>query len=391
MGKIIRTSGILLGIFLIIFCGCEEKKEIVGTVQPFEISRIILPAVVSSNSDNPFLFSAKVTHPEGITGISEVILLIADSLGASQLTYPMYYDGNTQNQGSGDVIAFDQVYSREIIGNQVGVANGHYQVRIRAVSSSDEVLESPAQIVEIFSNQPPEILNYSFPDSILTGMLSTTIFFTVADNDGLEDIRWVLLQGLVSGNPSPVFPDTVYNPGHNSAVFQTGVDSSYAVRRKGDYEMRFVAEDRGGEFSQPILKNVFFENTAPLVWDSQVPDTLVLPTASSGLLDTLITIRVKDGQSLLDVDAVYFFSLKPDTTLANNGNPLFMWDNGLPFLGDPNQLHYAGDKVAGDGIYSLTILLSDSALTGKYRFSFYALDRVVQESVVWVDSVWVRN
>jgi hypothetical protein len=289
------------------------------------------------------------------------------------------------------VIAFDQIYSREIIGSQLGVANGNYQVSIRAISSSAEVKESPAQIVEIFSNQPPEILNYSFPDSILAGMTSTSVSFTVADNDGLDDIRWVLLPGFVTGNLSPVFQDTIYNPGNNSAVFDTVLDSSFAVRKKGNYEMRFVAEDRVGEFSQPISKNIFIENTVPVVWDSQVADTLILPVSGSDPVDTLITIRVKDRQSLADVDAVYYYSLKPDGTLANNGNPFFMWDNGLPFLGDPNQLQYAGDLVAGDGIYSFTVLLPSGAMPGKYRFSFYALDRVVQESVVWVDSIWVRN
>jgi len=391
MGKLINVLGILALLLLMIISACEEQKEIVGTVQPFEISQINLPAVVSSNSDKPVIFSAKVTHPDGNSGIAEVIFLLTDSLGASELTLPMYDDGNTQNQNSGDVIAFDQVYSREIIGNQIGAPDSRYLASIRAISSSGEVKESPAQIMDIFPNQAPEILDFSFPDSVLTGMPPTTIFFTINDNDGLDDIRWLLLQGLVTGNPFPAFQDTIYNPGNNSPVFQKNVDSSYAAGRKGLYEMRFFAEDRAGEFSLPLTKNVFFENSAPLLSESQVPDTLVLPAVGSNPIDTLITIRVRDGQGLTDVDAVYFYSLKPDSTLANGGNPLYMWDNGLPFLGDPNQLQYAGDQVAGDGVYSFTVLLPAGSLSGKYRFSFYALDRVVQESIVRVDSIWVRN
>jgi hypothetical protein len=391
MGKLINILAISGWFLLMIVSACEEQKEIVGTVQPFEISQINFPAVVSSSSAKPVLFSAKVTHPDGNSGIAEVILLVNDSLGASELTLTMYDDGNTQSQNSGDVIAFDQVYSRMIIGNELSTPDGRYLASIRAVSSSGDVKESPTRILDIFFNQAPEILDFSFPDSIVSGMPSTNISFTVNDNDGLEDINWILLYGFIYGHASPSFQDTIYNPMNNSSLFQKEVDSSYAVGRKGTYEMIFVAEDRAGEFSLPQSKMVFFENNAPILSASQVPDTLLLPLAGSDPIDTLITIRVNDGQSLADVEAVYYYSLKPDSTLANNGNPLFMWDNGLPFLNDPTQLQYAGDQVAGDGIFSFTILLPAGSLPGRYRFSFYALDRMDQESQVWVDSVWVRN
>lgn len=382
--------GIGLGL-LIIFNGCQEEKVIVANPETFDISSLHFPMVLNSRSSRAFLFTAKVTHPEGTAGIAEVSMRFKNSLGTPLLTFEMLDDGNALNQHSGDVIAFDQIYSRQITGSEITVPSDTYWLEIVAVSRHNETKVSPLQPLEVLSNAPPEILAFSFPDSIRAGMPPTTISVTVNDSDGINDVRWVLLQGFTAGYATPAFQDTVFNPGNNSSIFQQIIDSSYAVRRKGNSEMKFVAEDRAGERSLPLSQNVYFENTPPQLWDSQVPDTLVLPPSGSNPIDTLITIRVKDHQSLKDIDAVYYFSLKPDGTLANNGNPFFMWDNGLPFLGDPNQLQYAGDKVAGDGIFSFTVLLPPEVLTGKYRFSFYALDRANQESTVWVDSVWVRN
>ncbi len=343
--------------FIMSFSGCQEKKVIVASPEPFDISSIRFPDVVNSRSSQPFLFTAKVTHPEGSAGIAEVFMQIKDSLGISRFYCEMLDDGNALNQNSGDVIAFDHIYSREIFGSQIGVPSDKYWLEITAVSQSNEIKVSPLQPLEVLSNTPPEILTFSFPDSIKAGMPPTTVSVTVNDSDGINDVRWVLLQGFAAGYSTPSFQDTIWNPGNNSSLFQMVIDSSYAVRRKGVFEMKFVAEDRSRERSAPLSQNVYFENTPPLLWDSRVPDTLILPPTGSDPIDTLITIRVKDRQSLMDIDAVYYFSLKPDGTLANNGNPFFMWDNGLPFLGDPNQLQYAGDKIAGDGIFSFTVLL----------------------------------
>lgn len=382
--------GMGLGLF-IIFSGCQEKKVIVANPETFDISNFYFPQVLNKRSGRPFLFTAKVTHPEGSAGITEVYMRLKDFQGIAHLNFEMLDDGNALNQHSGDVIAFDQIYSCQIAGNEITVPSDTYWLEIVAVSRQNETKVSPPQPLEVLSNVPPEILAFSFPDSIRAGMPPTPISVTVNDSDGINDVRWVLLQGFTAGYATPSFQDTLFNPGNNSSIFQQIIDSSYAVRRKGNFEMQFLAEDRSGERSSPQLQNVYFENTPPQLWDSQVPDTLFLPPSGSNPIDTLISIRVKDRQSLRDIDVVYYFSLKPDGTLANNGNPFFMWDNGLPFLGDPNQLQYAGDKLAGDGIFSFTVLLPPGVLTGKYLFSFYALDRVNQESMVWVDSVWVRN
>lgn len=89
-----------------------------------------------------------------------------------------------------------------------------------------------------------------------------------------------------------------------------------------------------------------------------VPDSIAIPPAGY-FNKALVTAAVQDSNGLDDVDSVYFYSKKPDGTMANNGRPLVMVDNGKPFnISDPWE--QAGDEQAGDGIFSLTILIDNS-------------------------------
>ncbi|NIW79349.1 MAG: hypothetical protein GWN16_07755, partial [Calditrichae bacterium] len=69
----------------------------------------------------------------------------------------------------------------------------------------------------------------------------------------------------------------------------------------------------------------------------------------------MITVQANDPQGLTDIESVYFEAFLPNDSAATN-NPFDMYDNGLPYnpTGNPNE---AGDLVASDGIYSLTIAL----------------------------------
>jgi hypothetical protein len=384
---LILTTTALVALFLF----CEEEKMAVNT-QPFAIESIDIPEVLSSLSYQPVLVTAKVSHPEGSSGIQSVDLEILDASGNTVKNLEMFDDGGKNHPKiSGDVIAFDQVYSRLIVPHQdsLNLPDGNYSAEVKVTAVGGTAIESTTQTLEIFPNQPPAVVSFSFPDSIDKGMQPRTISITVNDNDGLADVLWGLIEGYKAGSTSLAFRDTLYNPMNNSSVFSKTIDSSYAVGKKGVYEINFLAEDRVGALSNPDTQSVYFENSPPLTWDSQVPDTLQRPLTGANPIAALITLRVKDNQSLSDIDEVYFYSLKPDSTFANNGNPFDMWDNGLPFTGDPSQLQYAGDLVAGDGIYSFTVVLFDNALLGKYTFSFYAKDKAGQLSTVLIDSVQV--
>jgi len=51
-----------------------------------------------------------------------------------------------------------------------------------------------------------------------------------------------------------------------------------------------------------------------------------------------------------------------------------MVDNGLPFDRNRWQQFYFGDKVAGDGIYTITTWVSPGDMQGDYVWTFSASD-----------------
>ncbi len=119
----------------------------------------------------------------------------------------------------------------------------------------------------------------------------------------------------------------------------------------------------------------------------QVPDSIQIPPQGT-FHKALVKAAVQDPDGLSDVDSVYFYSRKPDGTLANNGLPLVMVDNGKPF-NISNPWVDAGDEKAGDGIYSLTILIDNNAQTGRFYFTFYMRDKAGHLSPSVTDSIEV--
>jgi hypothetical protein len=362
---------------------CEDEK---GTLQPqeiFEIKEITLPEVISSTSGRAVLISAMVTHPDGNQGIDNVLAIFNDTLGQSQLILELFDDGDSQNKGSGDIIAFDHIYTTFVVGNQLGLPDGKYRILIQALDTNKEVKESQSSDINIFPNLPPEILNFSFPDSIQSGMNPTQAFFTVDDNDGLNDVLWVIIEGFQQGNPFPAFVDTVYNPLNNSPVFSFPIDSVYGAGKEGNYELIFFAEDRVGDLSSQEIQNLFVENTPPKLLSILVPDTIIIPLSGFNL-DTVRAV-VDDSQSLLDINSVSFFSQIRESggSLGDPSNPIELFDNG--------DIQFSGDQAAKDGIYSRIISIGPTNTAGTYIFTFEAKDLVDQLSNVLVDSIIVVN
>ncbi len=130
------------------------------------------------------------------------------------------------------------------------------------------------------------------------------------------------------------------------------------------------------------------QNNSPgkILW-VEVPDSMQIPPEGK-FRKALVKAAVEDPDGLSDVDSVYFYSRKPDGTLANKGLPLLMVDNGKPFNIN-NPWVEAGDEKAGDGIYSLTILIDNSAPVGKFYFTFYMRDKAGHLSPSVIDSVEV--
>ena len=89
----------------------------------------------------------------------------------------------------------------------------------------------------------------------------------------------------------------------------------------------------------------------------------------------LITVRVEDEQSAADVKLVKLEWKKPDGTFSKN-SPFTLYDNGLPWNEDFSGWDdgWRGDKVAGDGVYSITGIFDPNQPLGNYELTFYAED-----------------
>ncbi|UCH10983.1 MAG: hypothetical protein JSU61_03590 [Fidelibacterota bacterium] len=106
-------------------------------------------------------------------------------------------------------------------------------------------------------------------------------------------------------------------------------------------------------------------NLRPVVHSVTAADSIRRPPEGFFAIDT-IRAEVSDPDGLEDIREVSFTTLKPDSTLGNQGQPLPLADNGL--------LHTWGDVTAGDGIYSIIINLSSQDSLGSYVYRVTAKD-----------------
>ncbi|MFQ6615403.1 MAG: hypothetical protein ACE5HZ_01360 [Fidelibacterota bacterium] len=128
-------------------------------------------------------------------------------------------------------------------------------------------------------------------------------------------------------------------------------------------------------------------NIVPRIESVEAPDTLKLP--ASGTLTDTIHATVTDADSLGDIRWVGFISLKPDGSLANQGDPIFLHDDGgQVILYEPNIT--SGDSAAGDGIYSYVLFLDPTVAVGAYVWTFQAQDMSNAYSNTVVHTLVVR-
>ncbi len=188
-------------------------------------------------------------------------------------------------------------------------------------------------------------------DSIWTEMYLAS--GTLADSLGTDSLwkRVTLNDSAANGDILPL-----------DGIYARKFDSPLPEGTGGSVRFEFFALSAGDTSS--ITDNLGLVNLRPVILSVSAADTLILPSEGAYRLDT-VRATVTDPDSLADIMTVSFTSLKPDSTLANNGNPITLADNGDPTW---------WDKSAGDGIYSRITFLPSDALTGDYIYKFVARD-----------------
>lgn len=168
----------------------------------------------------------------------------------------------------------------------------------------------------------------------------------------------------------------LYDNGKSENGDQTAGDKTYSnyfplsqYYPNGTYKINYFVTDNTGN-TRKVAEHDFVynngqNNVAPVISD------LVAPDSAKVGQDSILTlhITVSDSNGLSDIESAFFNSFIPDSTGGyhpSSHNPFIMFDDG-------DSQH--GDQTAGDGIYSLVVILPYAAPTGVYRWEFQARDR----------------
>ena len=210
----------------------------------------------------------------------------------------------------------------------------------------------------------------SFKYSVIDSSLTVSVTLTSSENvkevycniftpDG-DQLNSTPFQLFDSGNIT-LNDDSLKGDNQYSNLFP--LSRNYVT---GNYKIQYYVEDISG--NTKLLAYHYFNynpgtpNVAPVISDLIAPDTATIGTSD---LYLVITIKAQDGNGLQDIQSVYFNSYIPPNGAPSTNNPYYLTDDGKN-----------GDLTAGDGIYTITIVLPSTGVnTGKYRWEFFAKDR----------------
>lgn len=384
--KIIIIS--LLVITQIWIIGCSEENNPIATGTDPVISQVKMRDKWSPQSASLYKTEVWVTDPQGFRNIAGVYMTVHES-STNEIIFSdsLYDDGAHFYPEDGDVLAGDGVYSNRYTKTDISQSNNEvdYIFRFIAIDNQDHESQRWEQVVTFGSNSAPVINKISAPDSFSFHDENTIFAITVSDSDGIEDIVQAYFESENLTNGLIQYEMALFNDGDfenhgdllaGDTIFSTKVFPEFLAGKKGDYKLIFHIEDTNEEANINDAEHlIHLENFASHIDSLDVPEVMVIPSVPGEPTRALMTCEVSDSEGLADIDSVYFFSLKPDSTYANNGQPLIMVDNGFSY-NPGNPLIETGDDFPGDGVYSLSLLVFNGSAPGDYTFSFYIRDKV---------------
>ncbi|HPG38573.1 MAG TPA: hypothetical protein PLP19_12040 [bacterium] len=361
----------LLVIVLLFLVACAERKlpTVPGNEQLPVIENFSLPEII--NPGKSYLVSVRViANPQ-----PDYVQYTVYKEGGTEelLSGKMYDDGMAQHSTDGDIVARDGLFTQNITWQSTD-ENPHHIVFEFVAVLNFETTGEPLKVTLVSSkNILPQITGVTVPDTLPSGFTGTLTFSaTVFDSNGIKDIKTVLFKG--KRDNQTLFQGELLTTA-NAGVFEKSFDNTFAIGKKGVYELIFEAIDKSNRKSSPYSSSVFIGNNAPVLSDIQAPSAIPRPTDADVTLYFLITVQVRDDQSLKDIKFVKMSWKKADGTYSLN-SPFQLYDNGLPIqedlVGWDNG--YRGDVVANDGIFSITGAFDIHQPLGNYELVFWAED-----------------
>ncbi len=379
------NTGLILLVFLF---GACDKDTLVAPEREFrfEVMSAAFPDTVWTKSDYDILATADIIASDGALPPLKGLIRFEDPQETP-------VDIMFRNDGTkGDNIPGDAVYTVSIPSTVFGTATGDGIFEILSPETIDNanpddlLFSKDVFFADGFLNTAPVSVLESAPDSLsITAGTVAIIAIEVNDEQGLEDISHVT--GDLYAPFSPVPNETIIFRDNGAGNDLAGGDGIFSgeiasdiieTTGPGEYTLLAIAVDRAGNVSNEIIHSIVFNsdtnNLPPGFIIVTVPDSI---KADNSLI--VLQAAADDPNGLQDIDKVFFFSVKPDKTLANNGNPFFLFDDGSTiFRGGV----LSGDLVEGDGIYTLTIIIPPETVKGEFVFKFRVSDKGGLESQI---------
>ena len=216
---------------------------------------------------------------------------------------------------------------------------------------------------------------------------SNMIFFSAiiqSHHEGtIVSSAWVIWSGTGGNNPDTLQLNDEGIDGDiipQDGVFSREVinDLSYLtntlpIDTKGEISVQFIANYT--DIMVGLSSSFTIGNTKPVLLEIVFPDTMYRPQEmqdSEGnnyyTIDTIV-VKVYDFDGSDDIDRCFLLFQKPDSSYANNGEQILLFDDGLKI--SENALW---DDVANDGNFSRLITIGYQNMTGDYRAYFNAMD-----------------
>jgi hypothetical protein len=237
---------------------------------------------------------------------------------------------------------------------------------------------------------PPFIRAFRIiPDSVslntltpINGQYAITLICQgqVSDPDGLSSIGPVVADLIAPGGGDPLLSislsgdSTAGDDRYFSGQFRFSVTKTDI----GAYHVQLRATDNRGLAGNSISRRLMIwrTNAAPVLSNLVAPDTVYLPVNDSLLIP--MSVAVFDSNGLGDVQEVFFRSL-------NSSDPTKKY-----YLQDNGDQRVYGDRIAGDGIYSIIIVLYPTSTKKTYQFAFQAIDASSDTSATLMHSITVK-
>jgi hypothetical protein len=210
------------------------------------------------------------------------------------------------------------------------------------------------------------------PDSIpLTALtpvnglytLSVQVTAQVQEPAAPGSLGSVVAEALPPSGEDAIAVSSLHQVAIAGGVRSFGGQLQFTVSRSdvGSYRVRVSAMDQLGVEGNSVYRTLSITriNAPPTLSNLVAPDTVSLP--QTGTVSIPMSVDVSDSNGLSDVREVFFRSLDS----SNPTGKVFLFDDGAASH---------GDLAAGDGTYSVIIVLSSTNDRKTYRFAFQASD-----------------